>query len=241
MAPYSDGFGEVLYRNALAKESDVGGFTLEGYGAVSFPLGRMRLESTRHVDDGQAANIVLWCPLDFPDDIAISWNFWPIREPGLAILFFAALGVDGRDIFDPELARRTGPYQQYHSGDINAYHISYFRRKQPTERAFHTCNLRKSRGFHLVAQGADPIPSVIDADPPYRMLVVKRGPSITLVINDLTCFTWLDDGTVGGPPHTYGKIGFRQMAPLIGEYSDLLIRRIGRGPATQDVHGEGTA
>jgi hypothetical protein len=223
----SGDFGDVLYENAFAKESDLDGYRLEGDGAVSFPMGRMRVESTRSVDDGQAANVVLWCPLDFPNSIAIRWKFWPIREPGLAILFFAARGVNGEDIFDPKLAPRAGPYQQYHSGDINAYHVSYFRRKHETERAFHTCNLRKSRGFHLVAQGADPIPSVTDASPPYRMHVVKRGASISLAINDLTCFTWRDDGTAGGPPHTDGKIGFRQMAPLVGEYSDLVVERIG--------------
>lgn len=35
---------------------------------------------------------------------------------------------------------------------------SCYRRKQRSERAFRTCNLRKSKGFYLVKQGADPIP-----------------------------------------------------------------------------------
>jgi hypothetical protein len=30
---------------------------------------------------------------------------------------------------------------------------------------------------------------------------------------------------VGGPPRRGGYIGFRQMAPLIADYSDLVIRQ----------------
>ncbi len=39
-----------------------------------------------------------------------------------------------KTLFDPSLAPRAGEYNQYHHGDINAYHLSYFRRKQPDER-----------------------------------------------------------------------------------------------------------
>lgn len=165
---------EVLYRNPLAQPEDVAGFRLEGEGSATFPCGRMRLESTRSAGDGQAANLVLWCPVELTGDLEISWSFWPVHEPGLCILFVHARGRDGRDLFDPGLADRFGPYEQYHSGDIDAYHLSYFRRRWQSERRFHTCNLRKSYGFHLVAQGADPRPSVLDADGPYRLrLTVK--------------------------------------------------------------------
>jgi hypothetical protein len=55
-------------------------------------------------------------------------------------------------------------------------HASYFRRKNvELERTFHTCNLRKSAGFHLVAQGGDPIPLVINAIEPYRIGVMGAG------------------------------------------------------------------
>ncbi|SEE85075.1 DUF1961 family protein [Ruania alba] len=218
--------GELLYSNDLRNESDIAGFRLEGDGAVTFPLERMRLESTRSAEEGQDANLVLWCNEEFDDNVAIEWKFWPVREPGLAILFFAARGRGGDDVFDPDLAPRTGRYEQYHSGDINAYHVSYFRRRAPHERAFHTCNLRKSHGFHLVAQGADPLPPVSDARPPYRMQIVKQSDTVVFAIDGLISFTFTDDGSVGGPPHDGGRIGFRQMAPMIGEYADLTVRRL---------------
>ena len=220
---------ELLYRNALAAPADVREFVMEGDGAVTFPLGRMRLESMRDPGEGQTANIVFWCPETFPDDVAISWSFWPVRDPGLAILFFAAGGRNGEHVLDRALTPRSGPYEQYHHGDINAYHVSYFRRMYASERRFQTCNLRKSYGFHLVAQGADPIPHLSDCDPPYRIEVAKLGKHVSFAIDGLPIFHYVDDGE-HGPPLGAGSVGFRQMAPLIAEYADMQIHRI-RGEA----------
>jgi len=206
----------MSYRNPLSSAEDLEGFRLEGDGALSFPQGRLRLESRRPPEDGQDANVVLWCPADFGPDLAVEWDFWPVREPGLAILFFHARGLAGEDIFD--LAPRSGPYEQYHHGDLNAYHVSYFRRMWPSERRLHTCNLRKSYGFHLVAQGPDPLPAALDAQGPYRMRLTVQGGEITFTVAGLTAFRWRDEQPLAG-----GRIGFRQMSPMIGEYADLLV------------------
>jgi hypothetical protein len=213
----------LLYANPLADASDVAGFVLEGEARVSFPDGRMRLESARAAEEGQSSNIVCWCPEVFGDGIEVSWDFRPLQEPGLAIMFFAAAGRAGEDLFDPALPVRTGPYDQYHSGAINAYHLSYFRRRWPDERRFHTCNLRKSYGFHLVAQGADPLPGVADAEGTYRLrLTLDRG-RVTFGIDGLPLLDWTDDGTLGSVLSA-GRLGLRQMAPLVAEYSNLEVR-----------------
>lgn len=217
---------DLIYENPLATEADVRGFRLEGQAEVSFPEGRMRMENRIDPAEGQKANFVYWCPEMLPDNIAITWEFRALREPGLCILFFAATGRHGEDLFDPALAARTGEYNLYHHGDINALHISYFRRKHPTERAFQTCNLRKSYGFHMVAQGADPLPSVEDAMPPYHIELVKRGPEVHFAINELPILHWVDDGQSYGPVLGGGRIGFRQMAPLVGEYANLKVHRL---------------
>ncbi len=214
---------KLIYENPLACEKDTADFVMEGSAKVSFPEGKMRLENAMDPELGQKSNFVYWCPLDFPSDIKISWSFRPLREPGLAILFFGAAGIGGEDLFDPSLAERDGQYNLYHSGDINAYHVSYFRRKWDEERAFHTCNLRKSKGFHLVVQGADPIPNVEDVMDAYKIEMVKYKGRITFKINELPVFEWVDDGVEYGPVIGGGKIGFRQMAPLIAEYSDLKV------------------
>lgn len=215
--------GEKIYENKLSCEKDVEGFVLEGQAKIYFTDGKMRMKNALDEGLGQKSNFVYWCPEDFPENIAVEWEFTPIEEPGLAILFFAAKGINGEDLFDDSLAKRDGQYNLYHSGDINAYHVSYFRRMWEDERAFHTCNLRKSKGFHLVVQGADPIPDADDAKGPYKIRLVKHNGNIVFCINDLEVFNWTDDGKTYGDILAGGKIGFRQMAPLIGEYSNLKV------------------
>lgn len=214
---------KLIYENNLEKEEDVKDFILEGSAEIYFKNGKMRMKNALSADLGQKSNFVFWCNKQFPSNICIEWDFRPIEEPGLAIMFFAAKGCKGEDLFDPSLALRDGQYNLYHSGDINAYHISYFRRKWEDERGFHTCNLRKSKGFHLVAQGADPIPNCEDAFESYHLKIMKLNGKIDFIINDLEVFTWLDDGKEYGEILTDGKIGFRQMAPMIGEYSNLKV------------------
>ena len=217
---------ERIYYNKLSCEQDVEGFVMEGQAKVYFENGKMRMRNALDESLGQKSNFVYWCPVDFPENIAITWEFTPIQEPGLAIMFFSAKGVNGEDLFDKSLAPRDGQYNLYHSGDINAYHVSYFRRMWEDERSFHTCNLRKSKGFHLVVQGADPIPNADDAKGPYKIKVVKNNGNIIFYINDLEIFNWIDDGVTYGNVLGGGKIGFRQMAPLIGEYSNLEVFKI---------------
>ncbi len=178
------------------------------------------LDSEVHGDN---AHWVYWCPIDFPDKIVIRWKFFPVREPGLCMIFFAAKGRDGEDLFDEQLNPRQGRYPQYHSGDINALHLSYFRHKHADERAFRTCNLRKSHGFHLVAHGADPLPPATDAIKPYQMELVKYESIVQFSINELTVLEWVDNGEEYGSILTRGKIGLRQMAPMKAFYRDLSV------------------
>lgn len=213
----------LIYENKLASEEDIKDFILEGEAAITFPQGRMRLENKLAAEEGQKANYVLWCPEEFPSDIMITWDFYPIREPGLCMMFFAAKGKEGQDIFDGSLKKRTGEYIQYHHGDINAFHVSYFRRKEPDERGFHTCNLRKSYGFYLTSQGGDPIPDVADAKPPYHIAVIKKENIVIFMIDELEIFRFEDNGESYGPLLGGGKIGFRQLAPFIGEYTNLKV------------------
>lgn len=172
---------------------------------------------------GAHAHLLLWCPVIFPDRIRISWDFLPLEGQGLAMIFFGAQGGADHDLFDTELTPRSGFYPQYHSSDISALHISYQRRKFASERAFRTCNLRKSPGAHLVAMGADPLPSPEDADGFYHLEVCKDGPQVTLEINGLVIFQWHDDDPVSGPRLGGGYLGLRQMAPLRAAYKNLLI------------------
>lgn len=220
-AHISDG---LLYSNPLAGPADVADWVPEGPLSVDSRDGALELSGSLDDEEfGDHAHWTIWCPAEFPDGIRIRWEFLPLAEPGLAMIFFAATGHGGRDLFSPGLAARTGYYPQYHSGDIDALHVSYFRHKHESEKAFRTCNLRKSAGFELVAQGADPLPPTEDALDFYRMVVVKDGPQVAFSINGLTLFEWTDqsDSVLAG-----GRLGFRQMAPLKAAYRNLRVEKI---------------
>jgi hypothetical protein len=218
--------GETIYENPLSGPEDIAAWVIEsgreGHPVITFPDGRMRLESDVH--------FLLWCPEEFPDNIAVSWDFQPRRDDGLAMFWIAARGRGGEDLFDSSLEERTGAYPQYHSGDIDALHVAYFRRNfhgEPLEeRSFQTVHLRKSYGFHLAATAGDPIPSVRDVVGPYRIQVIKYGPHFRFSINDLVVLDWYDDGGETGPVLKGGKIGFRQMAGLIADYGNLRVNRV---------------
>ena len=218
--------GELIYDNDLSCQDKVKDFILEGKANISFVNNAMRMENVLSAADGQKANYVYWCPVEFPEDVEITWEFRPVREPGLAILFFAAKGINGESIFDNKLQQRTGEYPLYHHGDINAFHVSYFRRKEPDERAFHTCNLRKSYGFHLVTQGADPIPDASEDAQWYSLKLEIDKNFVRFYVNDLKVFEFEDDGKTYGPLLKGGCIGFRQLAPMIGEYRNLKVYKI---------------
>lgn len=216
----------LLYDNPLCCETDIAKFSLEGSADIQFQDEAMVMQNKLANELGQKANYVLWCPINFPADVQIEWDFKPLTNSGLCMLFFAASGIHGEDLFDRTLQKRTGEYGQYHSGDINTYHVSYFRRKEPDERGFHTCNLRKSKGFYLVAQGADPIPDAVDVSDFYHICVRKKGKQISFSINDLAVFTFEDDNEMYGPTLGTGKIGFRQLAPLSAAYRNLKVYQI---------------
>lgn len=223
MAIYEELCDRLIYENSLSSPEAMKEFLLEGRALISFPEGRLRLENAESEQLGQKANYVLWCTRPFPADLLLTIDFRPLREPGLAMLFFSAAGRDGRGLFDPSLAPRTGEYAQYHHGDINAFHLSFFRRKEKDERSFHTCNLRKSYGFHLVAQGADPLPDAADADGPYTLSLLKQGPGVRFAINGLEVLSFHDDGAQFGPLLGGGCVGLRQLAPMAGEYANLRV------------------
>lgn len=224
MACFTPFQGSLLYSNPLSGPDSLQDFCLEGRALTSFPRGCLRLENAESPGLGQKANYVLWCRKAFPADLLLEMDFRPIREPGLAMLFFSASGRGGQDLFDPSLAPRTGEYVQYHHGDINAFHLSFFRRKEKDERSFHTCNLRKSYGFYLVSQGADPIPDAADADGFYTLSLLKLGPDIRFAVNGLEVLSFRDDGQTYGPRLGGGCIGLRQLAPMAGEYANLRVR-----------------
>lgn len=209
---------KLLYRNTFNTSDAVSTWIPEGPVNATISNNTLQLSGAGGIDD----HFVFWVPEVFPDRIRITWEFTPINEPGLAMLFFGAASLTGGSIFDKGLAPRNGTYPQYYAGDIRTLHASYFRRRWPEERAFHLANLRKSPGFYLVSQGADPIPSVVDTGGAFfKVEVVKGKRDVSFSVNGLLLFSWEDLDRSTGPVIRSGRIGFRQMNPLVAQYRNF--------------------
>jgi hypothetical protein len=219
---------EPLKGRLLAEETFDGpwepNWVLEGPGILTMEDGRLRMrEGDNH--------IVLWHRQTFPKDFVAEWEFTPNEVAGLCIVFFCASGRGGEDLFDPALQKRDGTFKLYHSGDLNCYHISYFRN---TCARSPNCALRKNWGFYRASCGYDVIP--LETGVTSKMTLVKRGAHIQLAINGHVSIDWVDDGVSRGPVWGAGKIGLRQMMTTDGYYDNF---RVWAVRAEQEPRGEG--
>ncbi|MBO4457113.1 MAG: DUF1961 family protein [Butyrivibrio sp.] len=185
---------KLIYNNPLESSADIKDFVYDQNAEISFPDDAMRIVGK----NGEDKPVILWCPVTFPADVKIEWEFRPLKEPGEAEFIFAIK-------------------------DENAYYVSFFRRKSKKDRAFHMCKLIKDKGAHMVAEGPDPLPTASDKLPWYKMCIIKQGNKVTFLENETVIFEYRDDGISTGDILTGGSIGVKQSSTLTAEYRNLKV------------------
>ena len=196
--------GALLYENTLASERELKGWKLEGPAAIEFKDDWMHMYSPN-----EEGHHVYWCPEDFPSDFIAEWELQNIEpDAGLCIVFFSAIGQNGKDIFDSSIKPRDGVFKKYTKSDINNYHISYYANGKD-KKGREVAHLRKNAGFNKVQIGEPGIP--VQSTEIHKMKLVKNGDHIAMSIDDREIINWLDDGKEYGPVLGEGKIGLRQM------------------------------
>ncbi len=187
---------KMLYKSPLSCSEDIRDFASEGSGTVFFEDGALKLDSSN------GKEIMLWYPKVFPSDVKIEWEFKPLSYRGQGELFFAA--------------KEAG------DGSISALRLSYYRRNTDKDRAFHTCELRKTEGYYLAAEGADPIPDMV-GDTWYSMCIEKKKSEVSFSINGLKILEFNDDGRSYGEVLTGGSIGLGQGGDTVALYRNLSV------------------
>lgn len=197
--------GELIYQNNLSEPGDIAGWTMEGPGVTKFRDGWMEMYSPR-----EEYHHVFWCPEEFPDRFIGEWEAQNLEpDAGLCILFFAAHGVNGEDIFHPSLPERDGDFSGYTRDRINSYHISYYA-NTPSKPDRGKAHLRKNNGFRRVQEGEEGIPT--GSTRIHQLKLIKDGPHIRMFVDGRKIIDWTDTGQNDARPHyREGKIGFRQM------------------------------
>lgn len=196
--------GELLYENSFASEEVLKDWKMEGPGVTEFKDNWMHMYAPK-----EKGHHVYWCPEDFPKDFIAEWELQNIEtDAGLCIVFFSALGRNGKDIFDPSIKPRDGIFKKYTKSDINNYHISYYANGKD-KRAREVAHLRKNAGFNKVLIGESGIP--VHSNDIHKMKLIKNGNHISMSVDGREVINWLDDGKEYGPVLGGGKIGLRQM------------------------------
>lgn len=213
--------GELLYENTLATPSQLSAWTMEGPGETEFSNGWMQMYSPN-----EKMHHVFWCPETFPDSFIAEWQVQNLKfDAGLVIVFFAAKGLDGEDIFAPSLPVRDGTFEQYTLGKINSYHISYYANAAHNPDRAHA-NLRKNNTFSLLQEGEKGIATF--SKKIHNIQLVKKSNHIQLFIDKRKVIDYVDnksmiEGKDTGPALTSGKIGFRQMQWTKFQYRDFKV------------------
>lgn len=187
-------------------------WVLEGGASARTEDGRLHLAN-------EGGHLVCWNTRPFPGDFLLEFGVVPRdSNRGLNIVFFCAAARGGGGIFDLGQPRRGGEFKNYHSGEIDCYHASYWAtQRDGTARG--TAHLRKNHGFHLVAEGPDLIAGA-GSDPagpgpagpvPHRVRLLKLGGGIAVEVNGRVSLRWSDDGAALGPALRDGLVGLRQM------------------------------
>ena len=196
--------GPLLYENSLATHQMVEDWVMEGPGVLSFADG------WRHMYAEQEKwHHVLWCPIEFPSRFIAEWQVQNLHvEAGLLIIFFAAKGVNGEDIFAPALPSRDGTFRFYTKDKLNSYHISYYANnpKNPDRELSH---LRKNNMFALLQTGKEGISKHSEAV--HTLRLVKHDAHILFFVDGRKIIDCEDDGKTHGPWYKDGKVGLRQM------------------------------
>jgi hypothetical protein len=219
--------GGIIYSSKMNNESSVMDWILEGPGIISFEDGKMIMRSEiPNPQDGATGHFNYWCPVEFPESFIAEWEYQPMSERGICLIFFATQGKNGEDIFLPTLPQRDGHFQPYVNDALMNYWIVFYsnhRRMRTTNMA--TTYLNKSSNSSLLSFGN--IGIFPGSKEWHHLRLIKNGSHLQLLVNNKVCLDYIDPGSKRwGPVLKGGKISFRQMAVTVGAYRNFNVWKL---------------
>ena len=155
------------------------------------------------------SHMVVWNKNRFPADMMFEFTInHHGSDNGLTLVFFAAEGEEGQEIFDLNLPPRKGDYRKYNRGALSNYTVSYWSRNK-AEGAIkkgeqYSNRVRRNPGANMLATNDSLTDKCNDCD--FKVRILKVAGHITAVING-TVVNHLTDPA----PHGGGYIGLRSM------------------------------
>jgi rhamnogalacturonyl hydrolase YesR len=218
-APVSYKKQTLFYENKFSKAADIKDWVLEGEAETFIKKKWLEMYSP-----DQKAHHVFWCPKELPANFMAEWELQNLNpEAGLCIVFFAAKGINGKDVMHSSQKKRTGVFNQYTKSDLNNYHISYYANnpKKPNRPFAH---LRKNKGFVTVQYGERGISAKSTSI--HSVQLVKKENHISMTIDGREIINWKDNGKKYGLTFEEGRFAFRQMQWSHFRYRNLKVWNI---------------
>jgi hypothetical protein len=189
----------------------------EGQGGAAVCNGRLQVSPVAFAscgrpvdrDSAEPSHMVVWNKYRFPADLLFEFTVnHHGSNDGLTLVFFAAEGLEGQDIFAPDLPPRSGVYRNYNRGELRNYTVSYWSRNQKPslvkrgER--YTNRMRRNPGANKLSTEYSRTDRCSDCD--YRVRILKAGGLIAVEINGEVVNQVIDPEPLGS-----GFIGLRNM------------------------------
>jgi hypothetical protein len=202
----------------------------EGWGGSEVCDGKLHVAPVAFESCGKPAqegrdnpsHMVVWNKNRFPADMLFEFTVnHHGSDDGLTLVFFAAEGVEGQDLFDLGLPPRNGVYRNYNKGQLKNYTVSYWSRNRKPSlvargEAF-TNRIRKNPGANVLATHASQTSECSDCD--YHVRILKAGGEIAVEINGVVVNRVKDNDPLGG-----GYIGLRNMQGVkLVSYEDFRV------------------
>ena len=219
--------GVRIYTSRLAQPSDIEDWVMEGPGEITFVKNVMQMRSTiPEPPQGTNGHFNVWCPVEFPEKFIAEWEYRPVSEYGISLIFFAAKGMNGEDIFDSSLPKRDGNFQKYINDVIKNYWIIYYSNHTRMRTSnIATTYICKSGKSSLCAMGR--IGIMPGDDGFHHLRLIKDGPHIQFQVDGKVVLDFIDPGTDRwGSILGSGKFSFRQMAFTVGAYRNFSVWKI---------------
>src|SRR5688500_10757192 len=145
--------------------------------------------------------VMAFCKQDFPDNIAIEFDFICEKHNGLFITFVAMTDLKGGDAL-AVTPPRTGVFEDYYNG-TRSYHVSICRYEDDGK---HTgvSNWRRNPGLNLMVSGED---LCQEAGKKYHVKIIKRGPECRVEVDGKLGAHFTDPQKLPGPIPAGGKFG----------------------------------
>ncbi|MEK7413133.1 MAG: DUF1961 family protein [Planctomycetota bacterium] len=204
----------LRYERALTKPGDFDGWKQQGCMKPPFALKALEctpdgllIQTPDEVDN--ETRVYFWSPDIFEGDLAVSYDFRPEQDTGLALLVVQASGMQREDFLTDHPPRTSGNMGTIIGDQVRNYHWEFFR---------HAVDVRGDLGTQVLIKNPWQRPLGMSSLPPitvgawHRLLFLQEGRRIRIAIDGNVALDVLDDPwTNTGPVLTRGRIGLRLM------------------------------